>query len=401
MPGQSKTLTTILVVLVAAVLLTSAAVVYLVITRQPAADSGALEEAGLPAGAAGTLALSAGDEPRIAYVTFIEDEECELSTLHVSDTDGSNPHLVAETDSGRCLFPSWSPDGRHLAYLMRTPGEDGQLWDPNDLVEVWVAPLDGSEQIRVSDILPNIHEAFAASWSADGTRFAFLGEVEGDTTDTLFIVRADGTEVEYRIPLDFWAIEQMLWSPGGDEFLFIPETDSSRMTAHLLSLEDMQITPILDAGMLDSWGWGAPLDWAPSGEEFAVADPLAQEILVLNTDGELRQIFRTPGGFPVELAWSPSGTYIAVSVSTELLDAGDTSDMTLCLLDVEVGELTPIFHQEEMMVTLPNWSADGNLLAFTALVVSPEGWWSPDSLWLYDTTSDALEQAATGWGTVR
>jgi hypothetical protein len=48
------------------------------------------------------------------------------------------------------------------------------------------------------------------------------------------------------------------------------------------------------------------------------------------------------------------------------------------------------------MMTLLNWSSDSNRLLFSTLFETPEGWLSADSLWIYDITSGALEQLATG-----
>jgi dipeptidyl aminopeptidase/acylaminoacyl peptidase len=400
MSTQSRSLMVILVVLTAVVLLSGALVAYLAITRQRETDAAASGEPDFPPGAAGGVDLSSTAEQRIAYVTD-DSEENERSTVYLIDPDGSDRQRLTGSEDGICQYPSWSPDGQRIAYLVRTPGEDGVLGN-GDLFEVWVAPLDGSEHVRISDVIPSIHEARPVAWSPDGTRLAFLGEVEGDTTDTLFVVRADGSEVEHTIPLDFWAIEMMLWSPTGEELLFMPETDTIRMTVHLLSLEDLRIMPIYEVGMLDSWGWGVPLDWAPNGTEFAVANPLAQEILILGTSGELRQVARIARGYPLEIALSPNGAYIAVSVSAEILDAGDTSDMTLQILEVATAEFSAVFHEEGTMVTLPDWSSDGNRLVFTTVVEDQDGWLSLDSVRIYDVTAGALERLATGgWGAIR
>jgi Tol biopolymer transport system component len=390
MNRDNRLLIVILAVLVTGVMLTSVVVLYIVARQRGRTDAAEPGEAVGP-----PLALSRSTrESRIAYVTRNPDQDG-FSVIDMVDADGSNRQRLVETEDGICLFPSWAPDGQKIAYFMHTAGEDGEFWDDDDLFEVWVAPLDGSAHIRISDVIPSIHQVHPFTWSPDGARLAFLAEVEEDVTDTLFVIRVDGSEVEHTIPLDFWAIEMMLWSPTGEELLFMPETDTIRMTVHLLSLKDEQIVPLYEVQMLDSWGLGEPLDWSPNGTEFAVADPLAQRVLIISTDGELRQDAQMPSGFPVEIAWSPDGAYIAVSVSSKLLDAGDTSDMELRILEVETGEPTVAFHQEEGMMTMLNWSSDSSRLLFTRLIETPEGWLSADGLRIYDITSGALEQLAT------
>jgi Tol biopolymer transport system component len=391
MNRDNKSLIVILAVLVTGVVLTSVAVLYIVTRQQGHTDAAELGEAGGP-----PLALSRPTrESRIAYVTRDPDQDG-FSAMDVVDADGSHRQRLVETEDGICLFPSWAPDGQKIAYFMHTAGEDGEFWGDDDLFEVWMAPLDGSAHVRISDVMPSIHQVHPFTWSPDGSRLAFLAEVEEDITDTLFVIRVDGSQVEHTIPLDFWAIEMMLWSPTGEELLFMPETDTTRMTVHVLSLEGELITPVYEVGMLDSWGWGVPLDWSPDGTVFAVADPFAQEVLIMSTDGAVRRVARIPKGFPVEIAWSPDGAYIAVSVSDDMLDAGYTSDMELHILGAETGEPTAVLEEEEGMMTLLDWSSDNSRLLYTRLIETPEGWLSAAGLWIYDITSGALEQLATG-----
>ena len=392
MGGDNKPLVVILVVLAVCVLLAGVMVLFVAIRQPKNVDlAGPKTSPALP--------LTRGEptgRSRIAYVTDQSDED-EFSAIYVMDADGSNPQRVADSEDGFCLFPSWSPDGQKIAYLVHTPGEDEEFWNGNDIFEVWVAPLDGSAHIRISDAIPSINEAHPVTWSPNGDRLAFLAQVEDDTTDTLFVIWADGSEVQYRIPLDFWAIEMMVWSPTSEELLFIPETDTPRMTIHLMSLEGQHVIPIYEVGMLDSWEWGVPMDWSPNGTEFAIANPLAQKVLIMSTDGQLRQAAQLPSGYPVEVAWSPNGAYIAVSASARLLDAGDVSDMKIHILDAETGEPAAVLNAEEgMMMTLLNWSSDSSRLLFSTLFETPEGWLSADGMGIYDITSGALEQLDAG-----
>jgi hypothetical protein len=79
-----------------------------------------------------------------------------------------------------------------------------------------------------------------------------------------------------------------------------------------------------------------------------------------------------------------------------MLDAGDTSDMAIHILDADTGEPIAAFDEEEAMVTLLDWSSDSSRLLFTTLFETPEGWLSADGLWIYDATSGALEPLDTG-----
>ncbi len=401
MNRNNKFLIVILAVLTTGVLLTGAMVFSTAARQQEDVD---------PAEPAGESRIaSAADQPTpvfsavhatdasIAYVNEQPDEDG-FSAIYVMDADDLNPQRLVESENGYCLFPSWSPDGQKIAYLRYTPGADEEFWNGNDLTEVWVATLDGSAHVRISDAIPSIDEARTVAWSPDGTRFAFLGQAVEETTDTLFVFHTDSSELEHSIPLDFWAIEMMLWSPTGDELLFIPETDTPRMTVHILSLEDQQISSIYGVGMMDSWGWGSPLDWSPDGTEFAVVDTLAKKVLIMDTDGEVRQDAWIPDRYPVEVAWSPNGAYIAVTVSMKALDAGDTSDMEIHILDAETGESVAVFHEQGGMVAMLDWSSDSNRLLFTSLFETPGGWAAADGMWIYDVTSGALEQLDTGGG---
>jgi Tol biopolymer transport system component len=387
---DNKLLIVILAVLATGVLLTSVMVLYIA-TRQQGNVSTAEPKEDL------SLSLTPYEptkDSRIVYVTDQSDED-EFSAIYVMDTDGSNPQRVTGSKDGFCLFPSWSPDGQKIAYLLQTPGEDGVLWN-GDPLEVWVAAVDGSEQIRVSDVISSIHEASIVTWSPDGTRLAFTAEPEGNTTETIYVVRADGSGVEFSIPLD-WEIDRILWSPIGEELLFIPESWGPRMTAHLLSLKDKRIVPVYEVGMLDSWG--STLDWSPNGMQFAIANPLAYEVLIVGTDGELHQAAQVPEGYPAEIAWSPNGAYIAVSVSPVVPDDREMRDLTLQILEVETGKATVVFDDKEKLVTLPNWSPDSNHLLFTTFFERPEeSDLSGAMLWVYDIASDTLEQITMGEG---
>ena len=62
--------------------------------------------------------------------------------------------------------PAWSPDGANVAYIQR----DGNRND------VWIAPVDGSDSYRLTDIGTCVSPA----WSPDGRFVSFFRENDGN-----------------------------------------------------------------------------------------------------------------------------------------------------------------------------------------------------------------------------
>lgn len=71
--------------------------------------------------------------------------------------------------------PTWSPEGRRLAYV--TLARDGAR-------QIWIADVETGEHRRLAD-------GWDPVWSPDGQMLAFVSERDGNTD--LFLVRADGS----------------------------------------------------------------------------------------------------------------------------------------------------------------------------------------------------------------
>ncbi|HYM60811.1 MAG TPA: S9 family peptidase [Thermoanaerobaculia bacterium] len=76
----------------------------------------------------------------------------------VADVDGSRPRLMA---AGEADYPSWSPDGRSLAWVAGRPASR----------QLWVARLGGGAPRRVTHVNGYLAEPL---WSPDGKSIAFL-----------------------------------------------------------------------------------------------------------------------------------------------------------------------------------------------------------------------------------
>jgi TolB protein len=126
-----------------------------------------------------------------------------VKEIFVCDYDGADDARVT-TDGDLDLTPSWSPDGRALAYTSYRRG----------FQDIFVTDLDTRRQSsptggRGQNSLP--------AWSPDGTEIAFTSTRDGNSE--IYVMNADGTGVR-RLTTN-WAIDTSpAWSPDGRQIAF-------------------------------------------------------------------------------------------------------------------------------------------------------------------------------------
>jgi hypothetical protein len=122
---------------------------------------------------------------------------------------GAVRSLIPPAQERDAVYPRWSPDGRSLAYALRTGG-------------VWVVPRGGGEPRQVgSSVLTPSLDTWPPVWSRDGRRIYFTQTVSagppywrGIPTRyvALFSVGSDGSD-QRRLKPD---LVPVAWSPEGD-----------------------------------------------------------------------------------------------------------------------------------------------------------------------------------------
>ena len=284
----------------------------------------------------------------------------------VANADGSGVARLTDLKSGLALGPSWSPDGRKIAFTSSEgTGED--------TVSIYVMNADGSNMKQLTDH-PLV--GLGPSWSPDGRQIAFLGSSgTGDEYQlAIYVMNADGSGVTRLVDYDDEALGipgTLSWSPDGRQMVFTSFGTGDEYTSaiYVMNADGSSVRQLTDHTNYDA----SPV-WSPDGRRIAfiswedVDTPdVSGGIYVMNADGSNVTQLADDSEFTrlsLSLSWSPDGRRIAFTSLGEedtwaiyVMNA-DGSDVTH--LADSTGQVTPFF--------LPSisWSPDGRQVAFTS-----------------------------------
>jgi Tol biopolymer transport system component len=216
---------------------------------------------------AGSSALKVGEPAavggRLKVTTILEDQ---AQNFHVrpspdgsliafdSDRDGVRGVFVATTDGdgihrisgdGYAAVPSWSPDGRQIAFVRSEP-DAPKVWN------LWVAHPDGSGLRRLTD--HNVGQAWGGSWFPDGQRIAYSVE-----SRLVILDLVSGRSRILPSPRPGWLPRTPAVSPDGRRIVFQVWHDGT----WIADVASGRMTRVLDDPTAEEFAW------APDGHHVA------------------------------------------------------------------------------------------------------------------------------------
>lgn len=213
----------------------------------------------------------------------------EPQNIYGMNADGSAQTRLTFCSNDFCSLsnPSWSPDGRQIAFE-QFPGF------------IWVMNADGSAATRLTDGSTLERDP---SWSPDGRQIAFTG-VDGDRE--IYVMNADGSAPR-KLTNNSFRDAAPSWSPDGSKIAFESDRDGNT-EIYVMNADGSSQTRLTNNPASDTWP-----TWSPDGRQIAFASdrdgssPFENfEIYVMNADGSAQTRLTNNPGFDGEPAWSPA-----------------------------------------------------------------------------------------------
>jgi TolB protein len=204
------------------------------------------------------------------------------------------------SSGGRSRQPAWSPDGRQVAFV--------KMGDNSS--DIWLMNADGSNARAITHFasadLRASHWAFQPTWSPDGKTIAYVSE-EASFDLALWMMNADGSGRREIAALNAYTggIDNPAWAPDGTR-VAVTAYRNGVAQVWVIDLNTGQWTQLSK-----SEGGAYDAAWSPDGMfvAYVARDKGTNDIWVVAADGSSPTRV-TASGWCRSPSWSPDGAYL-------------------------------------------------------------------------------------------
>ena len=244
------------------------------------------------------LMVDAAPQAQIAFTS----ERDGNREIYVMDADGDKPRKL--TDSPLVDWdPSWSPDGRHIAFTAN--GRPGDWGARGGDLEIYMMEANGSNLRKLTN---NLRQDTDPAWSPDGKHIAYASTI--DRNNEIYVMDVDGGKprklTSGDVHIHNW---KPSWSPDGNRIAFTSNRDGN-LEIYVMDADGGNQQRLTSSGDVHIHNWKP--SWSPDGNRIAFSSNRDGnwEIYVMNADGgQQRNCTKDIHGD--DPSWSPDGKRIA------------------------------------------------------------------------------------------
>ncbi len=241
--------------------------------------------------------------------------------IYVMDADGKNQRRLTNNRHDD-WSPSWSPDGRRIAFISERDGHPHRRVPGWFTSEIYVMDADGSNQINLTN---NPHDDRSPSWSPDGKRIVFQSDRDNDRGHNIeiYVMDADGSN-QINLTNNLTMDGDPAWSPDGKRIVFSAQREGHVENKFGITDEIY----VMDAAggnqqrLTDNRNNDWDPVWSPDGKRIAFmsdrkGDFVSFDIYVMDADGGNPQKLTNNRGWDSSPSWSPDSERIAFTSERE------------------------------------------------------------------------------------
>jgi TolB protein len=228
------------------------------------------------------------DGRRIAFTSFRHGR----GEIYVMNADGRQQRRLTR-NTAHDDHAAWSPDGRKIAFMSTRAGN----------AEIHVMNANGSAAARLTNDPRN---DYLPTWSPDGTRIAWRTDRDGNAE--IYSMNADGTDVQ-RLTNSPAAETSPDWAPTG-QIAFVSNRGGVTFNVYAMDPDGSNVQRVTTSQQNHEQP-----DWSPDGRDLLFVEEqsgaLSQaHIFVIRSDGTNRRRITESEGRDDWPAFSPDGTQI-------------------------------------------------------------------------------------------
>jgi len=246
--------------------------------------------------------------------------------LWVADPDDAHAHQIDHL-IGDKHQPNWSPDGKRIAFR----------WVPHDEDHTPLALIDADGSHFMNLTKKTGLRGWSPSWSPDGRRLVSAATSRAGTPNSVYVMRADGSNVR-RITPSGREAQYATWSPNGKRIAFTYVVNGG-FDLFTIRPDGTGLRRLTHDGARGRNNWAM---WSPDSRRIAWGR--GEAIWVMRADGSGKRLVTPAGGVPG--AWAP-GPFITLGCQS------GGGRIGLCAVRADGSDLTRLLDGRE--ANFPGW----------------------------------------------